>query len=368
MNARTDSLQALLGLALGGIDGDAGNRLAVEGLTLKPAANGAAAIDIRKLEASSLRLASGPLVLEVARLALHDIELLVDLHAGRPRLHSLQAADAELHDVKAHGPLDLPPPSRPAHAAVPAQGAGAWCLGPLAAAEGTLRAQIVDAHLLFDADVTVPVRQGQIQFNDATVAHVGPDSRMGVSRLGLYVDAPNGRSYLYQFASAPVAGVEFERRGALLGPWITHRGSLRLQEFGEGLLRQGAAAAGQGFTAQARLLLQRTALSGELRLGDGRFCVPGVQAELVGRAEGRNAIRLQSQAVGRGLTAELASLAMRDALLNAGDMQAQFAAITGSVVMQLTVEGAQVRFSLQVAGLKMSGLRVGRRGVDAAPG
>ena len=84
----------------------------------------------------------------------------------------------------------------------------------------------------------MPIRQGQVDFKDATVEHVGPDSRMGVSRLGLYVDAPNGRSYLYQFPSAPVAGVEYERRGALLGPFVTDRGNLRLQEFGEWLLRK----------------------------------------------------------------------------------------------------------------------------------
>src|SRR5690606_37156900 len=125
-------------------------------------------------------------------------------------------------------------------------------------------------HLLFDADVTVPIRGGRIDFNYATVEHVGPDSRMGVSKMGVYVDAPNGRSYLYQFAGATVAGVEFEHRGALLGPWVSERGKLRLREFAESMLRQGRGGPGQGLTEQARLLLGRTALSGELRLGEGR--------------------------------------------------------------------------------------------------
>ena len=117
--------------------------------------------------------------------------------------------------------------------------------------------------------MTVPIRDGQIDFNETTVEHVGPDSRMGVSRLGLYVDAPNGRSYVYQFSSVPVAGVEFEQRGPLLGAWVTDRGKLRLQAFGEGLLLQGSGGHGVGFTEQARVMFDRTAVSGDVRLSDG---------------------------------------------------------------------------------------------------
>lgn len=79
--------------------------------------------------------------------------------------------------------------------------------------------------------------------------------------------------------------------GALPGSTLGPSGS-------EGLLRQGPAGAGQGFTAQARELLGRTALSGEVRLG-----------ELVGRAEGRNTVRLHSESVGRGLGADALGLA-----------------------------------------------------------
>ncbi|QJW83340.1 hypothetical protein HK414_01260 [Ramlibacter terrae] len=124
----------------------------------------------------------------------------------------LRAESAELSGVKLSGPLVLPEGCKSERPAA------AWSLAPLAAAEGTLRAKILDAHLIFDADVTVPIRQGRIDFKDATVEHVGPDSRMGASRLGLYVDAPNGRSYLYQFPTSLVPGVEYEKRGALLGP------------------------------------------------------------------------------------------------------------------------------------------------------
>ncbi|HEX7890509.1 MAG TPA: hypothetical protein VF522_14195 [Ramlibacter sp.] len=295
----------LLGLTLGSTGPGASNRLSIEGLTLR---------------------------------------------AGNDGALELEAASVELHDVKVHGPVVLP-----AQAAT----GGSWSLAPLASADGTIRAQIVDAHLVFDADVTVPIRQGQIDFGDATVEHVGPDSRMGISRMGLYVDAPNGRSYLYQFSAAPLAGVEFEERGALLGR-VSDRGSLRLQEFAEGVLLQGPSGAGQGFTAQTRQLLDRTALSGEVRLGDGKVAAPGAQAELVGRAQGRNTIRLHSEAVGRGIGAELAALSVQDAALDAMGLQARCKEITGSVVLRLSVEGGQLQFALDIAELKISGLHLRR--------
>jgi hypothetical protein len=309
-------------------------------------------------------------MLEVGRLVLHEIVGHVRVDEGRPRLCGFEAANAELSGVKVQGPLVLASqPKGDSHAlhaqgGTPASGdttagqaaASSWSLGPLAAADGTIRAEILDAHLLFDADVTM--RHGQVDFNDATVEHVGPDSRMGVSRLGLYVDAPNGRSYLYQFSSAPVAGVEYERRGALLGPWVTDRGSLRLQAFGEGLLRHARVGQGLGFTEQARLLFERTALSGDVQLGDGRFAGPGVQADLVGRADGRNLVHLHSEAVGRGLTVEMASLSVRHAVLNSGDTQLGCDEITGALTLRVFVEGAQLRFAFDLANLKVSGLRL----------
>lgn len=259
----------------------------------------------------------------------------------------IEAATAELSGVKIEGPL-----------AFSQQPKGDWSLGPLAAADGTIGAEIVDAHLLFDANVTVPIRHGQIDFNKATVEHIGPDSRMGVSRLGLYVDAANGRSYLYQFPSTPVAGVTYERRGAMPGPWGTDRGLLQLQEFVEGLLRQGPGGHGPGFTEQARLLLGRTALGGNVQLGEGRFAAPGVQADLAGRAQGRNAVRVHSKAVGTGITVEMASLSVRHALLNWGNMQVRCDEVTGALELRLFVEGGQLRFALHLKDIKVSGMHV----------
>ena len=365
-------VDALLGVELGATGHAASNRFSLEGLTLGPQIDGALAVEIQRFEAASLRLQSGSFVLEIGRVALNQVAVQMRIEEGRPRLASLEAADAELSGLKVRGPLTFPPdakgslhkshvqssPPSPGNTAAGQAAAGAWCLGPLAAAEGTIRAEIVDAHLMFDADVTVPIRHGQIDFNDTTVEHVGPDSSMGVSRLGLYVDAPTGRSYVYQFSAVPVAGVEFEQRGSLLGSWVANRGKLRLQAFGEGLLLQGPGGPGLGFTEQARLLFDRTAVSGDVQLSDGRFTAPGVEAELTGSADGRNAIRLKSGAVGRGLSVDLAALSVRHAALNVSDTRLACDEITGALTLRAQVKGAQLRFAFDVSNMKISGLRL----------
>jgi hypothetical protein len=239
----------------------------------------------------------------------------------------------------------------------PAPG-GAWTLAPLAAADGTLRAEIVDAHLLFDADVTVPIRHGQVDFDDATVEHLGPDSRMGISPEGLYVDAANGRTYVYRFATSSLAGVDYERRAALLTPLVSDRGKLRLQEFVEGLLRQPADAQSAGLTAQSRLLLDRTSLSGELQPGDGLVAAPGLQGELAGAVEGRNALRIHSDALARGLRVEIPTLRIRNVVLQAKNAQLHCDEVTGALALRLAVEGGQVHFELELAEVLLSGVRV----------
>ncbi|GAB3765650.1 hypothetical protein GCM10028796_23350 [Ramlibacter monticola] len=350
-------LDRVLGLELGATDPETGNRCLLDGLAWSSAQDGALEFRARRLEATALRLASGPLTLEIGRIAVHKLAGQVRFDDGRPHLGSLVAESAELSGVTVQGPVILPQRSNPAAAGEPAS--SAWSLGPLAAADGTLRGKIVDAHLLFDADVTVPIRQGAIHFNDATVEHVGPDSRMGVSRMGFYVDAPNGRSYLYQFPTAPVCGVEFERRGALLGPWVTDRGKLQLQAFGEWLLGHALVERGLGMTEQARLLLGRTALSGEVQAGDGRLAAPGVQADLVGRAEGRNAVRIHSEAVGQGLTVEMSALSARDAVLRARGTEVRCGEIAARLTLQLFLEGGQLRSKFTLASMNLTGLRLG---------
>ena len=356
-------LDALAGLQVVPAGQEAGNRFLLEGLAWGGGQDGGFELRIARMEAASLRVSLGALELELGRMALHQVTGQVRIDGGAARLGALHADSAELSEVRVRGPLAIARqpagalhPSPAAHHAPPAQAAaGHWELGPLAAANGSLRARILDAHLLFDADVTVPIRQGTIDFNQASVAHVGPDSRMGVSRLGIYVDAPNGRSYLYQFTTSPVAGVEFERRGAGLGLWVSQRGSLQLQPFAEGVLR---GAQGPAVTEQTRVLLDRTALSGDVRLGDGPIAAPGLRAELVGRGEGRNAVRLHSEAVGRGVSAQLDALSLRNATAGAGPMRLLCDAITGALTLWLADEDGQLRFEARLPDCKLDGLHL----------
>ena len=361
------------GLAIGAREGTNANRFSLESVRWTPASDGALEMRIGRLEAMGLQLASDALRMEIERVTVHD--LLVTVHAGNDalRVGAIEARDAEFAGLKLHGPLVLP---RQFHqlweATHPADGtalpppADAWQLGPLGEIDGTIRGRITDAHLLFDADVTVPIRHGLVDFNDTTVEHVGPDSRMGVSPLGFYVDAPNGRSYLYQFASAPLAGVEFERRKSLIGPWISERGKLRLRPFAESMLRQGLGSQAQGLTAQARTLLGRTALSGELRLGDGLLALPGLQVSMDGHEQGLNTVVLRSESVGRGLGAEIAALSARDIAASWGGAQLAGEAVTAKLGVQVVVEGDALRFVLAVENGRIAAPRIGFAAVEPA--
>lgn len=355
----TSLLGQVARLVLAACTGDGrDNRLALEGVSLQPAEAGTLRVGVRKLEASSLEVTSGPLRLEVGQLLLHDVVADVAVGDGRSPLQSLEASGAGLSGIALRGPWPLPRrpgqaargARRPAHAAAPE-------LAPLAEAEGALHAEIVDAFLAFDVTMFVPLRRGHVDFNQATVEHVGPDSRLGASPQGLYVDAPNGRSYLYQFAAAGAAGVTFEHRGALFGPLITDRGGLHLQPFAEGLLRQERRAAAR-LGQQARLLLDRTAVSGDLRLGDGRLAVPGLRAQLTGRDQGHNQVHLRSGAVGRGLAVEIGSLAIRDMVADAGPWRATCAESSGSAKLRLQVDSGQLQFALEAPALTLTGLRL----------
>src|SRR4051812_36891178 len=89
-------IDALLALQLGATGQDASNRFSLDGVTFSSTADGALVIGIRNFEAASLRLTSGPLVVEVGHLALSQLVGQVRIEEGMPRLRSLEAADAEL--------------------------------------------------------------------------------------------------------------------------------------------------------------------------------------------------------------------------------------------------------------------------------
>lgn len=375
------------GILLGSWSGESRNQWSIDGLATQPRADGGLDVVAEHIAASDVRIAWGAHTLKVRRLTLRGLSARLDRVGAAFAVGPLEVSSAKLAGIRLSGPLVVPPalaqlwsnarrsaPVAPVQAAptagqktaTPAGSTpGAWKLEPLGAAEGTLRAQIADAHLVFDADVTIPVRRGEVDFNRATVEHVGPDSRMGVSRMGIYVDAPNGRTYVYQFDGSPLSGVELEQRGSLLAGGVSDRGRLALQSYAEALLRQAAAGTSQGLTDQARLLLKRTAFQGHVHLGDGSVAAPGLRARLHGRDEGRNRARVHSEAVGHGITLELPAFAAKE---TAGTWQGTCIAcdtLDAHVALHLTFEGGQLQFAIDVETLGAAGLQV--RSLNVAP-
>lgn len=211
---------------------------------------------------------------------------------------------------------------------------------------------------MFDADVTVPIRRGQVDFDDATVEHVGPDSRMGVSPQGLYVDGANGRTYLYEFTSPAVPGIEFEKRAAWLGTMVSDRGKIQLQAFIEGVFRGGLFEQGRGITPRTLALFTRTAVSGELQLADGTLGLAGIRAAFAKRSEGRNAVHLESSSVASGVTLRIPALHLAEVVLDAEGMQFTAEAVSGEIVVTLSIDAGLVRCAVQVDKAAITGLKL----------
>jgi hypothetical protein len=185
---------------------------------------------------------------------------------------------------------------------------GSWRFDALRQLDGTLRAFITDAAWIVDADITLPIQHGRLNFDQVVVEHVGPNSTMGLSRGGVYLDAPHlGRRYLYVFTAGEVPGTAFEQR-ADGQSHIAYRGAIDLHAFLAGLLGGAARAIGRPAGADVLQMLDRTRLTGELQCGDGLVCVPGARIVFSGKSVGRNRIGLSSAVLGRELVLRLPGL------------------------------------------------------------
>jgi hypothetical protein len=160
---------------------------------------------------------------------------------------------------------------------------------------------------------------------------------MGLSRQGLYVDAPNGRTYLYLLGASQVPGARFERRGPLFGARVIDRGALELRPFVEGLLAP-AALGRPAHETQAQL--DRTRLSGMLQLGDGLLGNERVEVTLTGRAQGRNRIALTAAVVGHEVVARLPELSASGARFHALGRSGRCGALSGKLSVSLAGRSA----------------------------
>lgn len=242
--------------------------------------------------------------------------------------------------------VDLSPPAP--HVGEP------WRFEPAAGADGELRAHITDAAWVLDADVTVPIDGGRIDFDAATVEHIGPDSSMGVSPTGVYVDTASGRRPLFVWSAAPVPGVRFEQRGGMSAQ-ATRRGSLDLRPLIEAVLAGvpvGAAAAG------ARTLLARTRVGGRLRLGDGIVGNERQRLTLSGRAEGRNRVDLSPTPSGQGVSLRITELSAADLRLEAAGRVVRATTLNASLAVHWKDPGGTAGAEVQLAEATLTGLAV----------
>ncbi|WP_119153214.1 hypothetical protein [Caldimonas tepidiphila] len=304
----------------------------VSGMRLESVEDGRLRLTLEQLTLRNLRLHAGVAEVGVAQLVLHEaVVTLAMAEAGAGfELLGLVAREIRLQGLQAAL-------SSAAGCRVPA--AGDWRLDALGGMEGRLHAFITDAAWIIDAGVNVPVQQGQVDFNRVTVEHVGPDSSMGVSPAGLYVDARHGgRSFLFLFTDGKVPGASFEKRaGGRPRGAVTDRGRIDLRAFAEGLLaRGGVKSIGRSADRHVESTVDRTRLDGELRLGDGMLGAGPHHLRLEGQAQGRNRVRLSAAVLGHKLMLHMPELAAADAAFELLGMAARTGAISACVEVEAT--------------------------------
>ncbi|WP_280150578.1 hypothetical protein [Piscinibacter sp. XHJ-5] len=284
------------------------NGLEVSGFALRAAADGELRAEVDRLQLRDLRVQAGPASLAVAKAALEGVVLRLAMpRAGAPlallgaQAQSLQLEGVEIEVARgSHGP------------GAPRSGLRLDALGGL---DGELHAYVTDAAWVLDADITVPLQRGRIDFNRVVVDHVGPNSSMGISRNSIHVDAPNlGRTDLFVFTAPEIPGATYEKRGGLFSR-VADRGQLDLPAFIAAWLQ---APADQPLGGSARgdidATLGRTRLTGELRLGDGALGLERQHLVLDGAAQGRNRVVLSAAVLDHKLglrVQDLAAIASR---------------------------------------------------------
>ena len=270
------------------------------------------------------------------------------LHAsvGRLQLMGVEVGEAELPGAAAlHG--------------------GPWRLDALAGLQGLVHAFITDAVWVVDAEVRLQLREGRIDFDGVSVEHIGPDSSMGISRGGIYVDTPQlGREYLYLFTAGEVPGARFETVSPGRGRRVADRGQLDLRAFVAGLLAQPAPAwPGKLADRHVGATLDRTRLTAELQLGDGPLGAERQHLVLGGQADGKNRVIVSTAVLSHKLVVRLPDLAASAAQFDLAGLTGSSGAVSADVSVRATGLGSQGRpqVALSLGHLSMENLRLRER-------
>lgn len=338
------------------------------GLAVGALPDGRLRATLERLVLRNLRLQAGAGAVDIAQLTLGDaVATLAPSDAGF-ELRGLAAETLELQGVQVT--LDgtaacaLPPSSDP------------WRLDALGGLEGTLHAFVTDAAWILDAGVSLPVTQGRLDFNRVVVEHVGPNSSMGISPAGVYVDARRvGRTYLYLFTDGRVPGASFEQRGTGFGARVTDRGRLDLQNFVQGLLDAGSPEAfGRTADRHVEATLDRTRLNGELRLGDGALGTARHHLLLDGQARGRNRLQISAAVLGHKLLLRLPELSASAASFELLGLPGSTGALSACVEVQASElrgtgddEACGPALHIEIDRMTVDRLRLGEEAGDPLP-
>lgn len=359
-------LAAFGGLALGSgaaPGGEGGNALEARNLTLGTQADGALLLRADALAARGLALRSPEAELSLGELRLERVQATFGAAGASPAV-SLQAGRVVLQGLALQAAW---PAARPQGLALPP--CGAPRLQALGGLDGVVNAHIADAAWIIDADVRLPVARGRIDMAAVEVAHVGPNSVMGLDEHGLYVESLGiGRRPLLLLQPG-LAGVTPGSRAWLpfIGNPLGHdRGTLDLALLLPALLAAAGLPA-RPADAQSARSLARMSLGTELLLGDGALGCEALQLRLDGRLQGSNRLLLQAQHLGERLQWQWPRLSAAEATLSLPGLGAASGAIEGELGgelqgLQTLFEGEvptpALRVALRVQRLQAEGLRI----------
>lgn len=343
------------------VDGGAGGwqvgEVRTVGVSSEPRSDGGLRLRIERIELRDVRMTGPHGSVSAVSATLTDVRVASE---SRAPARSLLAAltDVSVGELKVEG-AKLELPTAPA----PRAGAGraAWRLDALRSLDGVLHVDVTDAAWIFDAKVTMPIAAGRVDFDRATVEHVGPDSSLGLSPKGLHVDTPTGRTYLYLLTAAQVPGAHFEQPRGLLSPFGGDRGSIDLQPFIEGLLSGLAIGAP---AADMLPTLMRTGLQADIGLGDGAIAAGPDRVVLAGREHGKNRLELSSTAGSRRIAIGVPAFAAGETHLERFGFSMSTGRVIAALGIQLTGSGSPQRVSVVVDELTAQGIACRRSRPD----
>lgn len=313
-------------------------------------------VEAASIEAQDLRWRLGDTPLRIARARARQLSAtLAPAGPGQPpRLLGATAAELELLGV------ELEPADWPGLPEVSTLRGEQPRLDALGAMQGLLHAFVTDAVWVVDAEVRVALRDGRIDFNQVAVEHIGPDSSMGISRGGLYIDSPKlGRQYLYLFTARDIPGTHFETRQ---GRKVRDRGQLDLRAFAQGLWAQGRPAPpGKMANRHVESTLDRTRLTGELQFGDGALGSTRRHVVLTGQAEGKNRLIVSAAVLSHKLVLRMPDLAAREARFALAGLDGTSGPISADLSARVSGlgNGSPPELALSLGHLKVEDLRVG---------